>query len=262
MSLAFNPMSHHDDAYNSLDDAVAAQGMAMNDTKAAEDLFGHEPPDWKRGGPTHRVWCNADHRKPIGSDSCSCDTPVADYAASNNDKSHGTGRDIYPLVVADIEARAQVGEKKYGERLKAFNGRNAMTDAYQEALDLAVYLRQHIEETAALRAENEGLKRELDAAVSHHSRYVKTIDRALGEPRFDDCEIMVAHVRAIDALKAEVERLKERIHSLDCRCADAEARRDEYAREALIALAGEAWMEIDNPTKPLEEREEPEAPPQ
>lgn len=42
----------------------------------------------------------------------------------------------------DLEARAQMGEQKYGERLKAHNGRNFLVDAYQEAVDLWEYLRQ------------------------------------------------------------------------------------------------------------------------
>jgi hypothetical protein len=61
---------------------------------------------------------------------------------------HGVGADIATLVCADIEARAQLGQKKYGERLLPNNGRDALTDAYQEALDLAMYLRQAIEESA------------------------------------------------------------------------------------------------------------------
>jgi hypothetical protein len=49
-------------------------------------------------------------------------------------------------IQRDLEARAQLGEKKYGERLKAFNGRDASVDAYQEDLDLCDYVRQKIEE--------------------------------------------------------------------------------------------------------------------
>jgi len=54
--------------------------------------------------------------------------------------------EIAPLVQKDIAERAKVGCKKYGEFLKANNGRNALWDAYQEALDLCMYLRQKIEE--------------------------------------------------------------------------------------------------------------------
>lgn len=56
---------------------------------------------------------------------------------------------IYELVMADIEARAHEGRKKYGTYLQANNGRDALMDAYQEALDLAMYLRQKLEEAKA-----------------------------------------------------------------------------------------------------------------
>lgn len=69
----------------------------------------------------------------------------------------GTGPDIWPLVIADLpegsplradmQERHEQGIAKYGVPLRAFNGRNAMVDAYQEALDLVVYLRQALEET-------------------------------------------------------------------------------------------------------------------
>jgi len=46
----------------------------------------------------------------------------------------------------DLEARARLGEERYGERLRAFNGRDARIDAYQEILDAWKYLRQDEEE--------------------------------------------------------------------------------------------------------------------
>lgn len=53
---------------------------------------------------------------------------------------------IQDLVIADIEARKQEGIRKYGTVLQAFNGRDAALDAYQEALDQAMYLRQAYDE--------------------------------------------------------------------------------------------------------------------
>jgi hypothetical protein len=53
---------------------------------------------------------------------------------------------IHDLVVADIKDRKFMGLAKYGAILQAQNGRNALIDAYQEALDLACYLRQMIAE--------------------------------------------------------------------------------------------------------------------
>lgn len=60
---------------------------------------------------------------------------------------HGSGTPIIELVQADLEERAKKGEKAYGERLKAHNGRDAMVDLYQELLDAVCYLRQLLEET-------------------------------------------------------------------------------------------------------------------
>lgn len=58
---------------------------------------------------------------------------------------------IWDLVIEDMRARDNLGRQRYGTPLQAHNGRDALTDAYQEALDLCVYLRQEIEEqTVAL----------------------------------------------------------------------------------------------------------------
>ncbi len=53
---------------------------------------------------------------------------------------------IWPLVIADMQARDAVGRERYGTPLQPFNGRDALMDAYEEALDLCAYLRQAIEE--------------------------------------------------------------------------------------------------------------------
>ena len=58
----------------------------------------------------------------------------------------GEGKPIIEMVVEDMIERSKKGERKYGEKLKANNGRDGLIDAYQEALDLTLYLRQEIEE--------------------------------------------------------------------------------------------------------------------
>lgn len=58
----------------------------------------------------------------------------------------GNGIEIIELVKQDLIDRAEMGKEKYGEKLKPFNKRNALVDAYQEALDLCMYLRQRIYE--------------------------------------------------------------------------------------------------------------------
>lgn len=69
-------------------------------------------------------------------------------SASQPPPETNAGRPIYEMVVDDIELRAAEGLKKYGTLLQAGNGRDALVDAYQEAIDLCLYLRQKIEETA------------------------------------------------------------------------------------------------------------------
>jgi hypothetical protein len=53
---------------------------------------------------------------------------------------------IWDLVVADMKERNKKGIETYGTPLQAFNNRDSLWDAYEEVLDLAVYLRQTIEE--------------------------------------------------------------------------------------------------------------------
>lgn len=53
---------------------------------------------------------------------------------------------IWDLVIADMKDRDEVGRERYGTPLQTNNGRDALLDAYQEALDLVIYLRQEIEE--------------------------------------------------------------------------------------------------------------------
>lgn len=53
---------------------------------------------------------------------------------------------IGDLVVADVFDRMSLGFGRYGTFLQADNGRDALRDAYEEALDLCQYLRQAIYE--------------------------------------------------------------------------------------------------------------------
>lgn len=53
---------------------------------------------------------------------------------------------VADMVVMDIMSRKQFGMMKYGTALQPHNGRDALADAYQEALDLCKYLRQAIYE--------------------------------------------------------------------------------------------------------------------
>jgi len=53
---------------------------------------------------------------------------------------------IVDLVKEDLDERMKKGVETYGMPLRAWNGRDALVDAYEEALDLCCYLRQAIAE--------------------------------------------------------------------------------------------------------------------
>jgi hypothetical protein len=57
---------------------------------------------------------------------------------------HAEG-DVWLLVIEDMKRRREFGISKYGVPLQVNNNRKHLIDAYQEALDLCVYLRQEIE---------------------------------------------------------------------------------------------------------------------
>jgi len=53
---------------------------------------------------------------------------------------------IWNSVIEDMRKRDEVGREKYGKPLLAFDGRDTLQDAYEEALDMAVYLKKAIME--------------------------------------------------------------------------------------------------------------------
>ncbi len=54
------------------------------------------------------------------------------------------GPAMQDLVIADIEARKQIGIQRYGQTLKAHDGRDNLLDIYQELLDAAIYIRKEM----------------------------------------------------------------------------------------------------------------------
>lgn len=77
---------------------------------------------------------------------------VAGYRLREHDQqlpTAGDGPVIHELVVADVMNRLAIGVKRYGQPLRAHNGRSFLRDAYEEVLDLAAYLRGAIEEEEA-----------------------------------------------------------------------------------------------------------------
>jgi len=67
---------------------------------------------------------------------------------------HTDERHTVDAVREDLDTRKQMGIKKYGVALQPSNGRDSLQDAYEEALDLCVYLK------------NEILRREVDMRIA------------------------------------------------------------------------------------------------
>ena len=53
---------------------------------------------------------------------------------------------ILELLHKDLDERNRKGLLEYGKELTAYDGRDTLWDALEEALDLAMYLRKAIEE--------------------------------------------------------------------------------------------------------------------
>jgi len=74
---------------------------------------------------------------------------VASIPGSINNEEPGPldGEDsVTGQVLMDLLERQELGKGRYGTELKTHNGRDPLVDAYQELLDLALYLRQHLME--------------------------------------------------------------------------------------------------------------------
>lgn len=56
---------------------------------------------------------------------------------------------VFTLVHADLDKRDRLGWQQHAKPLLPNDGRDSLWDAYEEALDLAVYLRKAIAERKA-----------------------------------------------------------------------------------------------------------------
>lgn len=88
------------------------------------------------------------------------------------DPTPNAGKPVWDMVIEDMHQRDQIGRERYGTPLQTHNGRRALVDAYQEALDLVVYLRQEIEERAALEQHCEHM-RNVCHALEHENRILR-----------------------------------------------------------------------------------------
>jgi len=129
---------------NNIDDVNAPDGWSWSfpASASAPRLICNSHPDIYITIRDYREYILLQHIKH--NTQCTC-LPQESATAKQPDPK-GEGDPILGMVLADLTNRALEGNKKYGEPLKAHNGRNGLWDAYQEALDLCMYLRQVIEE--------------------------------------------------------------------------------------------------------------------
>ncbi len=89
----------------------------------------------------------AQNWKPNGfCDECSTRWKPCEMPAYGGGMSNPPLAGIWAHVVEDMKKRDAFGYSKYGKHLEPHDGRDSLKDAYEEALDLAVYLRKAIYE--------------------------------------------------------------------------------------------------------------------
>jgi len=93
---------------------------------------------------------------------------------------------IHEQVIEDIKRRAEVGKQNYGTYLQVNNGRDSLLDAYEEAQDKALYLKQAILERDALVMELEVAREELRRLTQANADLRKERDRAVAEAQRQD----------------------------------------------------------------------------
>ena len=83
---------------------------------------------------------------PVGPGDLSAPPPSLDMNREQDDPKPGL-QSVTDCVISDLQARRIASIPKYGSELKTHNGRNPMLDAYQELLDLTLYIRQLLAES-------------------------------------------------------------------------------------------------------------------
>jgi len=61
-----------------------------------------------------------------------------------------SSKPVWEMVIEDMKERDDFGRKRYGTPLQVGNGRDFMEDAYQELLDLVVYMRGELEKRRSI----------------------------------------------------------------------------------------------------------------
>ena len=97
----------------------------------------------------HNKWRKADEMMEMTDPATlgiAIDTIVAHFKSHNaKEPPPAAGKiNVTDAVVADMKERSKIGTEKYGTPLMTHNGRKPLVDAYQEVLDMAVYIKQEL----------------------------------------------------------------------------------------------------------------------
>lgn len=102
--------------------------------------------------------------------------------------------DVWPLVIKDMADRDKLGRTKYGIPLRSHNGRDPLVDAYQEVLDLSVYMRQEIEERRDLQRSIQSARRIAGYENANYEDLSDVIDFLV-----DQIDAQNQHIRILSA---------------------------------------------------------------
>lgn len=157
---------------------------------------------------------------------------------------HGRGPEVAPLVIVDIQERVKKGIETYGEPLRSHNGRSATRDAYEECLDLALYLKQKLmEETAETgeRAPSAG-----DSATRDQKR-AQTLAEICGTHPVRTLPRRYSHLSAMRGLAPDFWAVVNRIEALLNKEGDT-----------LSTYPSDEWMRRMGAMPPLKDKWQPE----
>lgn len=125
--------------------------MTDNFDKGGEGLAAYEPDPIPNDGPSmHDLVINDLWDSEDGEDAWS---EPDRFGVSEKTNELFDDIDLVTAAIDDLTDRKKFGLDKYNTVLQAFNGRNALVDAYQEIQDLLVYLRQAMCENRVLNRE-------------------------------------------------------------------------------------------------------------
>lgn len=104
---------------------------------------------------------------------------------------------LWDLVIEDMRQRDEFGTQKYNTRLQPNNGRSFLVDAYQELLDLAVYVRGELYERQELAKSIDSLNLPEDVAKALNDISLQI--RAAYEDRIEELESAIRRHRDADS---------------------------------------------------------------